>query len=105
MFTPTAPPEIYTLSLHDALPIWHRGRGTGHVGEQRERPGTYPEVVAVAVGEEHRSEEHTSELQSQSNLVCRLPLEKKKTILTRPSNFNPRRTRRTLFTQGWPLPM
>src|SRR5688572_31694630 len=70
-----APTQIYTLSLHDALPIWslrplkpswsHAGfRGTRGLG------------CAAP-----RSEEHTSELQSQSNLVCRLLLEKKKAII------------------------
>src|SRR5947207_6541337 len=70
-FNDPAPTEIYTLSLHDALPIsailWaHRG----HRAKQqpgRARSGWVP-----------RSEEHTSELQSHSDLVCRLLLEKKK---------------------------
>src|SRR2546430_17662334 len=80
-FNDTATTEIYTLSLHDALPILlhlspgvlrrpdgsqderkHRGRRGAHRGQAAQR----------------RSEEHTSELQSQSNLVCRLLLEKKK---------------------------
>src|SRR2546430_17082112 len=70
-FNDTATTEIYTLSLHDALPICEKpqanqvGRGPGP-RPGRSRPGQY------------RSEEHTSELQSQSNLVCRLLLEKKK---------------------------
>src|SRR2546430_11761599 len=71
-FNDTATTEIYTLSLHDALPIsWRRGaavsRSARPVGIARRR-ATW----------ETRSEEHTSELQSQSNLVCRLLLEKKK---------------------------
>src|SRR2546430_8859796 len=75
-FNDTATTEIYTLSLHDALPILFRpqlfridrtawllvGLGGGA-------------LVAL------RSEEHTSELQSQSNLVCRLLLEKKKNVI------------------------
>src|SRR2546427_7088859 len=72
-FNDTATTEIYTLSLHDALPISparRRERARGFqprpAGASRLRPR--PE----------RSEEHTSELQSQSNLVCRLLLEKKK---------------------------
>src|SRR2546427_12656817 len=81
-FNDTATTEIYTLSLHDALPI---SRGdTSPAGrappvalaggrDRRPRPG--------ARGE--RSEEHTSELQSQSNLVCRLLLEKKKVFRER----------------------
>src|SRR5205809_4580027 len=72
-FNPTPTPEIYTLSLHDALPIYDVGMAERIVvgnGEQ------------VAVNEEDgdlRSEEHTSELQSRLHLVCRLLLEKKKT--------------------------
>src|SRR5947209_17301816 len=90
------PPEVYTLSLHDALPISNvefeitlppevtgakenvvvqcRGRvvrsdePAGNAGESREPP---------ALGIEPRSEEHTSELQSRQYLVCRLLLEKK----------------------------
>src|SRR5690349_23047902 len=86
-FNPTATPEIYTLSLHDALPIW-RGRserqrdaGLGHdrrAGRARVAAGTGDPPPAVAVGEV-RSEEHTSELQSRRDLVCRLLPEKKKT--------------------------
>src|SRR2546430_16582941 len=68
-FNDTATTEIYTLSLHDALPILSKG-----VGEfQRPRR---PQFLRTPDGT--RSEEHTSELQSQSNLVCRLLLEKKK---------------------------
>src|SRR5256886_13324376 len=83
-FNDTATTEIYTLSLHDALPI---SRGAAHdldpldvVGRQvREVVAASGSVLRYAVD---RSEEHTSELQSQSNLVCRLLLEKKKlTIL------------------------
>src|SRR2546427_6957690 len=76
-FNDTATTEIYTLSLHDALPILHAGldqRGGGRipVAQRLRRRQRQPE---------QRSEEHTSELQSQSNLVCRLLLEKKKTVL------------------------
>src|SRR5688572_30854445 len=81
-FNATATTEIYTLSLHDALPIYGnapedgrdqeralpRRRGPDRGGDGRARAG----VAGL------RSEEHTSELQSQSNLVCRLLLEKKK---------------------------
>src|SRR3712207_7368364 len=80
-FNYTATTEIYTLSLHDALPIfslrksplattsscglrWRCGRSSG---------ARWPQ---------NRSEEHTSELQSRQYLVCRLLLEKKKTIVT-----------------------
>src|SRR5256885_15376306 len=94
-FNDTATTEIYTLSLHDALPIWlsmsqigsfalllalvlsaysfvaglvavtRKGPGAERLGETARRAGI-------------RSEEHTSELQSPCNLVCRLLLEKKK---------------------------
>src|SRR5271163_5266119 len=67
-FNDTATTEIYTLSLHDALPIslnFHRARG--HQAS----------VLYRAVANSKRSEEHTSELQSRSDLVCRLLLEKK----------------------------
>src|SRR2546430_12137975 len=73
-FNDTATTEIYTLSLHDALPIYSAelyryldGKDQG-AGKRR----------ALFVSWAKRSEEHTSELQSQSNLVCRLLLEKKK---------------------------
>src|SRR5262249_56737818 len=84
--TPTT--EIYTLSLHDALPILFEGReffgaeapsltmglvGLGHVGRE----------VARRARAHGRSEEHTSELQSLTNLVCRLLLEKKKNTYSR----------------------
>src|SRR5260370_32824436 len=66
-FNDTATTEIYTLSLHDALPILpESGRCRGPAGFAPDhQPGD-------------RSEEHTSELQSHLNLVCRLLLEKKK---------------------------
>src|SRR5688500_19510242 len=83
----TAPPEIYTLSLHDALPIFlDRGiddRACSRAGgNRRQADGRENDRCALVVGEitEERSEEHTSELQSPCNLVCRLLLEKKKKI-------------------------
>src|SRR3712207_8820775 len=97
-FNDTATTEIYTLSLHDALPIWRRARRRERRGA---RPGDMTHVAAcrpaLLVGdpgdppgrrrrfqevrrlqEAQRSEEHTSELQSRQYLVCRLLLEKKK---------------------------
>src|SRR2546426_4510333 len=85
-FNDTATTEIYTLSLHDALPIsrrpWRafpRRRGSGF------RTGSRPPPAPCSVFRSSRrrcvstrSEEHTSELQSPCNLVCRLLLEKKK---------------------------
>src|SRR5690606_40573936 len=94
-FIDTAPTAIYTLSLHDALPIcsfrvvpWN---GKGFVADVP-RPASDPDAHAARLGRAHRagdgrarrdrvllrSEEHTSELQSRENLVCRLLLEKKK---------------------------
>src|SRR2546430_13474664 len=78
-FNDTATTEIYTLSLHDALPIFNSAPPdtNGDVG-----PNHYVQTVntdfAIFNKSGTRSEEHTSELQSQSNLVCRLLLEKKK---------------------------
>src|SRR2546430_12251280 len=96
-FNDTATTEIYTLSLHDALPIFNEFNDQQQLVD---RPGShrFPEYFSLNVQLEKRfhflgyywavrggfnditrSEEHTSELQSQSNLVCRLLLEKKKT--------------------------
>src|SRR2546430_8029741 len=80
-FNDTATTEIYTLSLHDALPIWPRfvvapsARSTC-TSLVQDSVSTKPWKIRCTIA---RSEEHTSELQSQSNLVCRLLLEKKKT--------------------------
>src|SRR5260370_4922339 len=78
-FNDTATTEIYTLSLHDALPIC--GFQRLQVG-QRVLAGHRLDAAHAsghAAFAHHRSEEHTSELQSHLNLVCRLLLEKKKT--------------------------
>src|SRR5690606_41724262 len=99
-FSVTAPPEFYPLSLHDALPIWHPrlarecGLGDAEPAEVAQQPfgvrsaggnlenglrhesGRVQLPVAAAL-RLARSEEHTSELQSRENLVCRLLLEKK----------------------------
>src|SRR5258708_5770965 len=74
-FNDTATTEIYTLSLHDALPISAAEREPA----ARRRPSevTEPEVLAALRAHGWRSEEHTSELQSPDHLLCRLPLEKK----------------------------
>src|SRR2546430_7445913 len=94
-FNDTATTEIYTLSLHDALPIYlgvvgraeHDGHERRGIASLLGRHATQPldpldDVEAAARTRKPavaiRSEEHTSELQSQSNLVCRLLLEKKK---------------------------
>src|SRR5256885_9232780 len=68
-FNDTATTEIYTLSLHDALPICLDALAVGLAAHRGDH--------AAALGRIGRSEEHTSELQSPCNLVCRLLLEKK----------------------------
>src|SRR3989442_15321384 len=82
-FNDTATTEIYTLSLHDALPISHHQRRAECAHQDRDllapRRGAHQEAgLQILVGA--RSEEHTSELQSRPHLVCRLLLEKKKKI-------------------------
>src|SRR5438309_7459651 len=76
-FNPTAPSEIYALSLHDALPIWPRA---GRLVSAAVGPGPQDHDRDLVDRVRLRSEEHTSELQSQFHLVCRLLLEKKKNI-------------------------
>src|SRR5256885_10717324 len=80
-FNDTATTEIYTLSLHDALPISGSKRGT-HLSLSLERLEALVSQPLTRVG--LRSEEHTSELQSPCNLVCRLLLEKKKKVIRPP---------------------
>src|SRR5207253_10357574 len=73
-----APTEFYTLSLHDALPIWLRSRSAlpWQRSQRSSRPRSERWLHCSSCAT--RSEEHTSELQSRGHLVCRLPLEKKK---------------------------
>src|SRR5690349_22217640 len=92
-FNDPAPTEIYTLSLHDALPISHLAQAGGdhQLAAQRapallarQRSERLVGALQNALGADidpaagGRSEEHTSELQSRRDLVCRLLLEKKK---------------------------
>src|SRR5256885_3257598 len=93
-FNDTATTEIYTLSLHDALPICSSSPSPGwswsgagamcrhglhrRCSPIRSSPGPGCSCSAAMFGARMRSEEHTSELQSPCNLVCRLLLEKKK---------------------------
>src|SRR2546427_8955523 len=97
-FNDTATTEIYPLSLHDALPISSEREQSETVDRQNGTPAvaapraactsprrrympampTGPRMTGSDCSAPKRSEEHTSELQSQSNLVCRLLLEKKK---------------------------
>src|SRR2546422_7418854 len=89
-FNDTATTEIYTLSLHDALPISRlvggprRPARCGHAAGRHQDPSGNRHGGSLRQGLRHcrygdRSEEHTSELQSRLHLVCRLLLEKKKT--------------------------
>src|SRR2546429_1682194 len=82
-FNDTATTEIYTLSLHDALPIYP-GRGA-----RRDRAGRDHRLGRRGAGRgrrrQRRSEEHTSELQSRLQLVCRLLLENTRRILAWPA--------------------
>src|SRR5688500_19802223 len=100
-----SPTMIYTLSLHDALPIFHARHRHGHAPPEADP--THESLSPDALGPPrarsdvprahhpqarypHRSEEHTSELQSPCNLVCRLLLEKKKTTKESQYNINTR---------------
>src|SRR5690349_10409073 len=92
-FTDTATAKIYTLSLHDALPIYLRFGRERHVDRH---------LVTVEVRVEGRSEEHTSELQSRRDLVCRLLLEKKNASRISPADFSPPlKCSRILMRAGW----
>src|SRR5256885_6795910 len=77
-FNDTATTEIYTLSLHDALPISLASRTLAVVSSISVAMPAFSQAKAKAIVKHARSEEHTSELQSPCNLVCRLLLEKKK---------------------------
>src|SRR5689334_23579175 len=92
-FNNPPPSTIYTLSLHDALPIWHWPSAAAGAPASPGSPGSRVPAArrrrcSTASVMRERSEEHTSELQSQFHLVCRLLLEKKKRyqcrIQTRP---------------------
>src|SRR6266498_6124771 len=76
-FNDTATTEIYTLSLHDALPILTPIPGAIRIRSPTRRYWKSGRIRS-ALGRPSRSEEHTSELQSRPHLVCRLLLEKKK---------------------------
>src|SRR2546429_5567849 len=91
-FNDTATTEIYTLSLHDALPIWRELSTSLHFASsrffswkrllagclrlQRWRSRSCSDATSGTLHSRPRSEEHTSELQSRLHLVCRLLLEK-----------------------------
>src|SRR3712207_7651304 len=100
-FNDTATTEIYTLSLHDALPILTGGTRSGSAQQRPPRQSADQFGRDAGSGEDHRgctvppcrcqpsprrwsrSEEHTSELQSRQYLVCRLLLEKKNYCIVR----------------------
>src|SRR5437588_5681180 len=95
-FSDTATTDIYTLSLHDALPIYpvhlveeafslavqlaFDAQCREFIGHHANAPTGCVGPAAVSAINQNRSEEHTSELQSHSDIVCRLLLEKKKTV-------------------------
>src|SRR3712207_7880855 len=86
-FNDTATTEIYTLSLHDALPIFaireqDKGLSTGEKQMYTRAKKILASELMYALDKTERSEEHTSELQSRQYLVCRLLLEKKKNYHT-----------------------
>src|SRR2546429_1526668 len=86
-FNDTATTEIYTLSLHDALPISTTQAGAENRACWFESESPAPDVFrgsGVSAARARRSEEHTSELQSRLHLVCRLLLEKKKSTRNAP---------------------
>src|SRR5690242_21574785 len=92
-FNDTATTEIYTLSLHDALPI--SAATAGSASPEKRMARAYCSAASRCAPSRARSEEHTSELQSHVNLVCRLLLEKKKkkknlhnSAQTRTSTYN-----------------
>src|SRR5438874_2172640 len=77
-FTDPPPTEIYTLSLHDALPICSSSTGRPAPCTHEPRSCSKPSRRKWSRAASRRSEEHTSELQSRRDLVCRLLLEKNK---------------------------
>src|SRR3712207_7813571 len=99
-FNDTATTEIYTLSLHDALPIYAGDAADAGPAELRrlrrlDRGGRRERLVGQA--DRRRSEEHTSELQSRQYLVCRLLLEKKTTASRTSRSLCLWRRRRTVL--------
>src|SRR2546430_7125760 len=101
LFNDTATTEICTLSLHDALPIFLSANVLGASCGRVCPTEVLCEGACVVLDREgdavKRSEEHTSKLQSQSNLVCRLLLEKQK---TERCNRKPKPTRLNSFVQA-----
>src|SRR5258708_27224605 len=104
-FNDTATTEIYTLSLHDALPIYLPHRLRVGVDQEPSADLRYETLRSIAqltgYSPRSRSEEHTSELQSPDHLVCRLLLEKKKKRLRHQRNDRTVRTK--THTHTYPL--
>src|SRR6266550_8911073 len=92
-FNDTATTEIYTLSLHDALPICGRTPRPSRLACSAWWPRPRPSLSSRR-SSSRRSEEHTSELQSRLHLVCRLLLEKKKTRSSIISHQRPKERRK-----------
>src|SRR2546428_8600591 len=93
-FNDTATTEIYTLSLHDALPISPDGSKIAFFAWDGSNSGIYVmnadgSGLRNLTNKAARSEEHTSELQSRSDLVCRLLLEKKTPNIPHPNTHTP----------------
>src|SRR2546422_4847327 len=86
-FNDTATTEIYTLSLHDALPICstRSAKSSARKSSAKKSTTSILKKSTVAPRDGNRSEEHTSELQSRLHLVCRLLLEKKKQMIRKPT--------------------
>src|SRR5437899_3680141 len=89
LFCDPAPTEIYTLSLHDALPIWvlYKLSKPKEALDYLLKAIELSEEPDATVFDHLRSEEHTSELQSLRHLVCRLLLEKKKANMILEASF------------------
>src|SRR2546423_10727377 len=100
-FNDTATTEIYTLSLHDALPISSGSSRADRPLRDRVRPArSGPGDRPAHQVERRRSEEHTSELQSLAYLVCRLLLEKKKNTPPHPTGGVPQDKPPTMTDRG-----
>src|SRR2546429_1938914 len=104
-FNDTATTEIYTLSLHDALPIFYERPVDKLAKSLVTLHANHPPQMRISVLQDRdrfwtsRSEEHTSELQSRLHLVCRLLLEKKKTNSAFPGSITCSRRRKYITSE------
>src|SRR5437868_11788270 len=96
-FNAPSPSALYPLSLHDALPISARASAlrVASIGPVSISTGSEPTTASACTRADRRSEEHTSELQSRFDLVCRLLLEKKKKKNNH--NYDKKKTTGTLY--------